>query len=315
MKVIKYYLKLKNGDESIYVDIYYNKYRRIRKKLDLRIIKGKDTETKLRNIRAEQIADSIIAKQLTEMQNKKYGFVPSYKTNTNFVEYFNQQRDLDHRKGSSWTNAYKKLVVFISFADIDSQWIESFQKFLLTKTYQNIAHQYMVNVRYCLNNAHRRKIIDSNPFLLIPNIKEISVKREFLTLYEIIIMDNSKCKLPEVKRAFMFSCLAGLKYSDIAKLKWKDIKEDHTTFFQKKVKGYGYLPLLKIAENIFSPARINKSDIISVNEKVFDLPSKELVYKTIKQWVKNAGINKDVSFQTARHTFVNLSKHNKLTPI
>ena len=38
-------------------------------------------------------------------------------------------------------------------------------------------------------------------------------------------------------------------------------------------------------------------------EKVFKLPSDVAISKDLKNWVKRAGINKNVSFYCARHTF------------
>ena len=56
----------------------------------------------------------------------------------------------------------------------------------------------------------------------------IQVKKIFLTEAELNKLAVTKCpKNNHVKKAFLFSCNTGLRYSDVAKLKWENIKNDH----------------------------------------------------------------------------------------
>jgi len=43
------------------------------------------------------------------------------------------------------------------------------------------------------------------------------------------------------------------------------------------------------------------------NTTVFNVPSHSQLCKVLKQWCKDAGIDKRVSFHTARHTFATLA--------
>lgn len=64
-------------------------------------------------------------------------------------------------------------------------------------------------------------------------------------------MAAAHCKYPALKNAFMFSCLTGLRKSDIEKLRWREVQQqgDFTRiiFKQKKTGGQEYLDINKQA--------------------------------------------------------------------
>lgn len=47
-------------------------------------------------------------------------------------------------------------------------------------------------------------------------------KREYLTLDEVKRLAATPCKIPVLKAASLFSCLTGLRISDILNLQWSD---------------------------------------------------------------------------------------------
>jgi len=47
----------------------------------------------------------------------------------------------------------------------------------------------------------------------------------FLTLDELKSLVNTSCDNEKLKRAFIFSCLTGLRWSDVYKLQWSEIKK------------------------------------------------------------------------------------------
>ena len=61
--------------------------------------------------------------------------------------------------------------------------------------------------------------------------------RMYLTLEEVKKLAATECEYPNVKRAFLFSCLTGLRRSDIIKLTWGEVQTPFTEHGLVIVKG------------------------------------------------------------------------------
>ena len=76
-----------------------------------------------------------------------------------------------------------------------------------------------------LNKAIRERLIDRNPFKLLETKEKPqkqNVIREFLTIEELRTLIATPCRYEIVKKAFLFSCFTGLRYSDMLTLKWSE---------------------------------------------------------------------------------------------
>ena len=103
-----------------------------------------------------------------------------------------------------------------------------------------------------LAKAVRDGLIEQNPFLLL-EAKEKPQKRvaerEFLTIEEIKKVMNTPCRYELVKKAFLFSCFTGLRYSDMKALNWSEIhkaadgKTEYIDHIQVKTKDRVTIPL------------------------------------------------------------------------
>ena len=51
-------------------------------------------------------------------------------------------------------------------------------------------------------------------------------QREYLLHEELQSLASTECKYPILKKAFIFSCLTGLRWSDIQKLTWSEIRDE-----------------------------------------------------------------------------------------
>lgn len=85
----------------------------------------------------------------------------------------------------------------------------------------------MVNrIAAALNKAVVEGLIPSNPFKTLEakeKPKKDSVAREFLTIEELKVLIKTPCRYEIVKKAFLFSCFTGLRYSDVKSLRWSEI--------------------------------------------------------------------------------------------
>lgn len=123
----------------------------------------------------------------------------------------------------------------------------------------------------------------------------------YLTIDEVRLLARTECHYPSVKRAFLFSCLTGLRRSDIERLKWKDVyTQDNFTriiFNQKKTNGLEYLDLAPEAVELMGER--GKPD-----DNVFDwIHSPHVTNSTLREWCMGAGIKKHITFHSGRHTF------------
>jgi len=137
----------------------------------------------------------------------------------------------------------------------------------------------------------------------VKGIKKPETKREYLTIQEVKKLYKTKCSNQEVKDAFIFSCFTGLRYSDVINLTWNNISNDKIEFKQRKTGGVEYLPISQTAKDILVKRQKGKNK----SKLIFNVPTKVGIFKHIKNWVKDAGIKKRVSFHTARHTFATMT--------
>ena len=145
------------------------------------------------------------------------------------------------------------------------------------------------------------KIISENPLQKIKSLKAKKPKVIYLTLDEVKLLSATDCKDTELKRAFIFSCLTGLRWSDVYKLKWDEIKERdgkiYIEYTQKKTDDDNYLLVPEQVVNLLGERGLK-------NEKVFNLPDYNAnITKKLQKWCESAGVDKKITYHSSRHTF------------
>ena len=140
-----------------------------------------------------------------------------------------------------------------------------------------------------------------NPLRGIEGFKAGESERCYLTLDEVKAMAAAHCKYPALKKAFMFSCLTGIRKSDIEKMRWKEVQQHgeftRIIFKQKKTGGQEYLDINPQAASYLGE-RGKPDDRVFVGFKYSSYMITEL-----RMWAVRAGITKDITFHSGRHTF------------
>ncbi|MBW4360661.1 tyrosine-type recombinase/integrase [Flavobacterium taihuense] len=283
--------------------------------------KPKNNLEKDHNKETQFLAETIRAQKILELQSRKHGFVSSVSGKVGFLVYFKQMVDTKceiNGTWGAWLSTYKHLNTFckgkdIQISKVDDFFLENFKLFLLTnkissrkgKLSQNTALSYFNKVRTSLKEAYQTKMIVENPTDRVKSIKEKETNRQYLVLEEIQKLVKTECDYPIMKNAFIFSCLTGLRFSDIKELKWKNISFDEQNgyllkFIQQKTKGVENLPISEQAVKILGE---RKKDTYFIFEN--------LIYsayhnKILHKWISNAGIDKHITFHCARHSFATL---------
>lgn len=319
---------LANGNVSLYLAIYING-KRTYEFLKLYLIPEKTKADKERNKQTLALANSIKAQRIVDIQSGAHGFKSEYKEETLFYEYYialTEKRKKKESKGnfSNWSSCLRHLRKYeprknITFADITPKWIEGFHDYLENEAEafgcdtrvrndrrplsQNSRQSYFNKLRACLKQAYEDGIIRKNPMNGIKGFSSQEGTRQYLTIEEVKAMAAAECDFPEIKRAFLFSCLTGLRRSDIIKLTWGEVSElDGRTrliFRQKKTGGQEYLDINpQAAELIGERGNHNPTD------NVFgDIRFPSETNESLRIWALRAGIDKNVTFHCGRHTF------------
>lgn len=302
--------KTRTGLYSLYLDTYVNG-RRTYEYLRLYLVPEKTREDKRKNKETLQLAETIRAKRVVEYHEGRYGFDSSEQDKVLLFDYFEAQaEDRTGKTGTSWRSCLKYIKRYetrrgITFADITPEWIKGFKEYLERQELaQNTKSLYFAKLRACINRAYRDGIITDNPLRRVDSIKQEDSKREYLTIEEVQKLVETECDNEMVKRAFLFSCLTGLRWSDIKQLRWGDVHKegDYTrlTFRQRKTGGQEYLDITHEAREIMGEERGSE-------ELVFTkFPHPTTASTAIKVWTARAGIRKHITFHSARHTFATM---------
>jgi len=307
--------KLKDGRRSLYLDVYHNG-RQKQPRLGIYLVPENTEEDIKRNKELMRIAE--IKRNEVEMQvlNNKFGTEKvADRYQNDFVKYFHHHLLLRERSGINyvtWYCAYKHLNDFtggnLSFREVNETWLEEMKGYMLKKVSPNSVISYLGIIKRMVHQAFRDKILDNDPALVVKCPSHVNPKREFLDEEEVKKLIVTDCKYPRLKDAFLFSCLSGLRWSDVVQLKWRDVriveKGYVIQFKQKKTKNYEYLPVSEKAVS-FLGKREEEGD------KVFHGLRYSGWYNTgIVQWMVAAGITKHITFHCARHTFATLLLNN-----
>ena len=328
MKVhLKERLSKKTGKISLYLEIYKGyikeegKIKHIRdyEYLDYFLYeKPKNQVEKQHNAEHLKFAEAVRAQRFLEIQNGTYGFNNVHLLNANFIEYFKklaEERKESRGNYGNWDSALKQLVKYagkiVPFKNVTIEFCEGFKEFLLTnktKTGKPLAKNsvisYLNKLKAALNQAFDDKIINENPAKRIKNIKPDESNREYLTKEEVKALMETDCRYEVLKRAFLFSCFTGMRWSDINQLTWRYVRKSEdgyrVHFSQKKTKGVEYLDIPDIALEYIG----EKGE---PDERVFvGLKYSAYMNTALARWVLEAGITKLITFHCARHTYATI---------
>lgn len=316
------------GNVSLYLDIYRNGKREY-EYLKLYLVPEKTKADKEKNKETLKYAEAIKAKRIVELINGEFGFKSEYKTDTYFFEYYLamcEQRFKNTASKSNWGNWFSclhHLRIYekrdkITFAEITPEWVQGFKDYLDRKAIAWISDKrqrvkdmqispntkvsYFNKLRACLNHAYEERIIPSNPCRGIEGFKAEEGTRMYLTIEELKKLVETECEYSGVKTTFLFSCLTGLRKSDILKLTWGDVHQQgeftRLVFKQKKTGGQEYLDINKQAAALMGERGAAKDFVFAEY-----IPTTDCVNKVIQAWVLRAGIDKKITFHCGRHTF------------
>ena len=322
--------RLNDGNVSLYLDMYYMGARK-KEGLKLYLIPEVNAAAKLQNRNTLKLAEQIKAERILDIQ--QHGLVnwESVKkgrmTLAAWVEkYTKDENGLTPASMRSKRNAQARVEQYLLYIgkpnlalkEVDKDFCKGFIAFLKTCTFNNgkktlgstTCRIFMNRLAAALNMAVREGLIDNNPFKLLDakeKPQKKSAMREFLTIEELRMLIAKPCRYEIVKKAFLFSCFTGLRYSDMMALKWNEIHKaaDGKTLYieheQVKTKNMVTIPLSN--EALKWMPRKSKGD-----ERVFHQLriTSTTVEVVLGEWMQEAGIQKHITYHCSRHTAATL---------
>jgi len=321
--------KISGGKLSLYLDYYPpicipgTKKTTRREFLNIYIYENpKNTNEKRHNTQMRFEAESIRQSREKSTKGNDFDFLESRKIKINFLEYFRKKAI---RKDQKWQKTYKHFEIFTNgecFLDeVNLDLCNAFKAYLLTanklarentRLSHNSAASYFSTFRALLRIAYFEKLLteDINPF--IEKRKTKDVKRDFLTLDELHVLVKTPCDIPVLKSASLFSCLTGLRISDILELSWENIIKSHDNGY------YVRIITIKTGKQIILPINNEALELCGERSigKIFKGLSKSMTHFPLKKWILQAGITKNITFNCLRHNPFSFSlKINQLQEI
>ena len=309
----------------LYLDIYFKGFRKTEYLKDLYLFLKHD-RVRLTKDQTEhnkstlEIADEVRYQRELEIRNSNYNIKDFKKGSIGFMMYFEKlmtgKNDSLGNMGN-WLSTRLHLEAYgatkILLLDVDKDWLQGFRAYLQnaakTKGNQKLAINtqvsYFSKVKAMLKQAYKEGLIPKNIGDMVEHIKPEETERNFLSLEELRAVANVECAIPILKKAFIFSCLTGLRWSDIKKLTWDEISHSEAgghviRFRMKKTKAF---------ENHFIPEQA--LELLGPRRKPAEEVFAGLKYSAwnnlkLQQWVMKAGIHKSITFHCARHTYATL---------
>ena len=198
----------------------------------------------------------------------------------------------------------------INIEKIDHAFIMEYEFYLRCerKCANNTAVKYIKNFHKIINQCLANGWLNKDPFANYKaKIKEVI--RDFLSESEIEIMMNKKFvseRLELVRDIFIFSCFTGLAYVDV-----RQLSRNHLSFGidgdkwifknRQKTDTSSKIPLLPIALEIIN--KYENHPACANENRLLPILSNQKMNAYLKEIADVCGINKELTFHIARHTF------------
>jgi site-specific recombinase XerD len=194
--------------------------------------------------------------------------------------------------------------------EIKYKFITDFEFYLKTvrACNHNSTLKYIRNFRKIVNLAIANEWMDKDPFLKF-KVKLKEVKREHLNQEELAELEQRQLpvgRLDQVRDVFVFCCYTGLSYVDVEKLTPKDISRgldgEYWIFTERtKTGNSSNIPLLPKALELVAKYQDEPENVN--NGKLLPVISNQKLNAYLKELATICGIDKNITFHMARHTF------------
>lgn len=330
---------LSDGRESLFLDYYfgYNMVydeakdkmvaRKDRKRDYLKLYLWQAPRTPIerqQNKETLQLAKKIRYERGQELLESETGYRTKLdKKKINFLDYFQAYIDNYTKKDIrmvqialqrfkdflSETPEYTKFAKSIKPEQLNKDMMVAFTEYLQSRSIGEGAKSIYQRFKKVIKFAIEHDVMIKNPCTgVVIKVDDQILRKDVLSLDEVqqLIATYDEKQNPEVRRAFIFCLYCGLRYCDVKDLTFANVDYSNRLlkFEQNKTKGHSANSGVVIPLNdgllrlLGEPTASQTKDSL-----IFTLPSYEMCLKSLKRWVKRAGIDKHISWHCARHSF------------
>lgn len=306
---------LKNGNKSLYLDIYRDG-KRTYEFLKLYInAKARTPLEKETNKKNRELAEIVRTNREYDLNHSAFGEISPENKKVLFADfadnYIDNYTKKDVRMISGAINRFndfyaanypKHKISVLKLPEISQQMVKEYADYLAEHNTGEGIQSYFKRFKKVLKNAVDTGLLLKNPATGVECKRVEGLRKDILSNDEIAVLAKTPCQNPDIKKAFILCCYTGLRFCDVKPLKYSDIDfSSQKMIIDQQKTGKAVI----IDLNATAQKMIGKPD--KPNELVFDLPTFEGCVKTLKSWVARAGINKHITWHCARHSFaVNL---------
>jgi len=269
------------------------------------------------NSETMELVENLRANRLLDIQNRKYGFISNRDRSASFIDFFKEFMSTKSRTDcDNNAMAYRYFVAFaghdVIFNDLEEFLCEDYKNFMLSgpgisrrgrPISRNTAASYFAKFRNALKRAYKQGLITVDLHAQVEPIKLKETHREQLELEEFQLLVDTPAKSDLVKRAAIFSGLTGLRFSDVQTLIWSEVRgmvgKHYLQFTQEKTEGAEILPVSDQAVEVLGLRG-------EPEQRCFNNFRYSSIKPCFKDWLINAGIYKNITFHSFRHTFATL---------
>lgn len=193
---------------------------------------------------------------------------------------------------------------YLTPQQIDSSKVKGFRDYLLNKYNGESPNSFLSRFKKILNAATDDGLFVRSPGEKITCKTPTGIPKHILMPDEIIKLAAAECGNAHVKRAFLLSLNTGLRFVDIADLRYKHVTNGLIKKQQQKTGREVTIDLNQTAIKLIGEPG-------EPDDLIFTLPSFTGCLKSLQAWAKKAGINKKITWHSARHSFATILLMNK----
>jgi len=312
--------RLSNNNISLYLDYYQGYTKNVDEKIKTRrkveylkiylVDNPRTSEERKKNEENLTLAQQIRNKRESDLQFNAEGLIAPFRKKSNFLDYCDafetryQKKDIRMIKlAVAKFKEYTK-ETYLTPPQIDQAMITGFRDFLLNKYHGETPNSVFARFKKILSAATDEGLFTKNPAEKVTCAVPYGIPKEILTVEEVIKLSSARCGNPDVKRAFLLCLNTGLRFCDVTDLKFKHITNGLIKKPQQKTGREVTIDLNQSAIKLIGEMGLPE-------EYVYHLPSFTACLKTLRSWAKRAGINKKITWHSARHSFATILLMNK----